>query len=462
MFLAAHADLNVCGAARDGKEIVLLGYLLNPGKPEADDEEIVRGLLEAFDRCRSLDELFPHTYSLSGRWILIVADDTEARLFNDAAGYRQVHYCSTASGEVWCASQPGMLADLLGLAEDRAARAFIDACSARDPQYWWPGDTSLYREAVHLQANHYLDLRTGHAQRYWPRTDLVRLPFEQVVAENAALLRGLLRGAARRYDLALPLTAGRDTRLLLAASRDVVETLYIFTLMYWDLTPASADVRVPTRLLARLGLPHHVIPCPPEMDGEFEAIYARNVPTARRVYGAIAQGLYHGYPERKVSMKGNAIPIGKGHYRRRLREQSAEPDPKITPETLSGLARKEGSFALAAYERWLAGITDTNVDVLDLFWWEEREGNWQAMSQLEWDIVQETFVPYNCRTFLTNLLAVPERYRGPPYMLHDAMIRRLWPEVLAEPINPHRTDSLAVKAKKLLQRARRRARRLLR
>ncbi len=63
-------------------------------------------------------------------------------------------------------------------------------------------------------------------------------------------------------------------------------------------------------------------------------------------------------------------------------------------------------------------------------------GNWQAMSQLEWDIVHEVFTPFNCRTLLENLLSVDEKYR-----VHDdpiifrRIITDLWAEVLSEPIN---------------------------
>jgi hypothetical protein len=76
---------------------------------------------------------------------------------------------------------------------------------------------------------------------------------------------------------------------------------------------------------------------------------------------------------------------------------------------------KHDSFAIKNLEEWLSDASKTyNINILHLFMWENREGNWQAMTQLEWDIVQEVFVPFNCRSLLTIILSLDEKYRMPP------------------------------------------------
>ena len=78
-----------------------------------------------------------------------------------------------------------------------------------------------------------------------------------------------------------------------------------------------------------------------------------------------------------------------------------------------------------------------NIHILDLFYWEHWAGNFAAMSQAEWDIVQEVFTPYNCRRLLTNMLSVDERLRDhDETVFYRELINELWPEVLSEPINP--------------------------
>jgi acetyltransferase-like isoleucine patch superfamily enzyme len=180
------------------------------------------------------------------------------------------------------------------------------------------------------------------------------------------------------------------------------------------------------------------------MEEDFRLLYEGNVVTARHIYGPIAQGLYHHYPKDKVCVKGNAIPIGKCHYSSQLKKLPPIYQREISALTLTQLTKTKDSFAYKSYERWLEDAKETyNVDVLDLLDWEDREGNWQAMSQLEWDIVQETLEPCNCRAFLINMLAVDAKHRKPPeYRFHHELISHLWPETLSEPINPHKNKGL--------------------
>jgi hypothetical protein len=200
----------------------------------------------------------------------------------------------------------------------------------------------------------------------------------------------------------------------------------------------SVDIAIPAKLLPKLGLKHNIIRCPDVMDGEFARIYHKNVTAAHDVYGVIAQGLYNFYPQNKVCVKGNAIPIIKcaKHYFYRDLESRGE---TVSPQTLTKIIKVEGStFAERHFEKWLNGSQNIyNIDLLDLFYWEIYEGNWQAMSQLEWDIVQEVFVPFNCRQFLVDMLSLDKKYRkSPECRLHRDLIIRLWPEILLEPINP--------------------------
>ncbi len=62
------------------------------------------------------------------------------------------------------------------------------------------------------------------------------------------------------------------------------------------------------------------------------------------------------------------------------------------------------------------------------------------MSQLEWDIVQETFTPYNCRLLMETMLGVNIKYRViPSNIMYREIIKSLWEELLEIPINPNST-----------------------
>jgi asparagine synthetase B (glutamine-hydrolysing) len=102
---------------------------------------------------------------------LIVDDGRHIRLFHDAVGLRQVFYTDADhASDLWCASQPGMIAERLKLGMDPSASNFVNSFGQRNREYWWPGDSCPYKEIRHLPPNHYLNLETGLRCRYWPNT----------------------------------------------------------------------------------------------------------------------------------------------------------------------------------------------------------------------------------------------------------------------------------------------------
>jgi hypothetical protein len=450
LFLTVHPDLQTHQVAQANKRITLLGYILDPNRPEANNGDILKHLLLKLRTCGNLDDFFKYTYDFGGRWILLVDNGKEMRLFNDATGLRQVFYIKLSSSEIWCASQPGILASVLSLEMDAEAVEFFNAYPKFDniwssKEYFWPGDASPYREVLHLLPNHYLNLKTGLCRRYWPSGNLNRMSPKEAVATCGSMLENLMRSASKRFSLALTLTAGLDTRMVLAASRHMKDGIYYFSLVYWNRSKEHPDIKVPSRLLKKLGLKHHVIRCPESMESEFAEIYGTNVTTAHDVYGTIAEGLYHYYPQDRVCVKGNCVEIAKFRSR-----QPESDDGTITPETLARVTRyPTHTFTLKAFEKWLSDAKCRyNISVWDLFQWEIKHGGWQPMTQLEWDIVQEVFTPFNCRSLLTTLLSVDESDRKiPDFTLYMSMIAELWPEVLSEPINPPYRVPLSLRIK---------------
>ena len=125
VFLTVHPLLSVCQLSRDNKTLTLLGYILDPERPEAGDCEILDSLINKLSPCETF---FKHTSIFGGRWVLIADDGANIRLFNDAIGLRQVFYTDKdVTGELWCASQPEMIADLLSLPMNTDAVDFVNS-----------------------------------------------------------------------------------------------------------------------------------------------------------------------------------------------------------------------------------------------------------------------------------------------------------------------------------------------
>ena len=433
-----HPDLPVTKISEGPRSLTLLGFLLDPSDPEAGDGAILSRLLQRLAGTSQSNALVDLTYDLGGRWILIADDGASVRLLHDAMGLRTVFYTDRSLlSELWCASQPGLIAETLELAKDLEADAqFVQSSIHREwPEYAWPGDRCAYREVRHLLPNHLLDLTTGVCLRYWPDRPIGRMELRESAEKSSWLLKQLIRAAANRFPLALATTAGWDTRMILAASREFSGQMHFFTRRKAN----PADVTLVPRLLARLGLPHQMIEVPERMDPEFERLYMRSVTDAHDYWGRMAQGMYESYPQDRVCVTGNAAEI----TRTRIRL------PRGQDVTARALARwhwlaarfqdrfESNPYIVKAWEEWLAGTgTLYDLHVLDLFYWEHYSGNFAAIGETEYGIVTEFFTPPDCRRLLVTMLAVEERHRDHDRpRLYVEIIRRLWPEVLREPVN---------------------------
>lgn len=435
--LTLHPSLACTQMADAGRELTLIGNILDPHAPEAGNAEILRAL---HSRYRNRDDLVDATTDYGGRWLLFAADGRESFLFHDALGLRQVFYTDPArTGELWAMSQPGIAAEALALAPDEQALDYIDTETyRRTHEYRWPGTASTFAGLRHLPPNHWLDLATGASRRYWPSRPLDTFTLETAVERLLVLVPGLVRAAAARFDLALSLTAGVDSRLVLAAARDVIDRLRVVTVRQGRLPDGHPDVEIPARLLARLGLPHDVIRATSSMTPEFSLYFKHNVYRAHDHYGHDAEAILQRYGRTRAVLTGSGAEVGRRPFRTKLPHAD---HVRLTPATLAWL--EYGSthpFLVRHFEEWLADAgRQEHVKLLDLFEWEQDYGNWLAMTQLEFDVAWRDIVtPYNCRAVLATFLGTPERCRGPDALLWREFIGRAWPELLSEPINPHR------------------------
>jgi hypothetical protein len=443
--VTSHPDLNIYQVIAENKSITLLGHILDPHNPHFGNADIVDNLLNKLSRCADFSE---HTYSLGGRWILIVNDGKGIRLFHDALGLRQVFYTEKRyTKELWCASQPGLIADVLNLQMDREALDFIHSYSKINDEYWWPGNSSPYKEIVHLLPNHSLDVETGLCKRYWPDRDLGRSSLDEAVNKVSGTLQGMMEAASHRFDLALGLTAGWDTRVVLAASRGIRDKISYMTVKERNMSEDHADIEVPALLLSKLGLRHEVLNAAECLDAGFEAAYKKSVTLAHDVWAPDAQAIFSHYRLSKVAITGSASETVRSPYPIRKKSKNGE-FTAHGAATYRGILMGESAFAINHLERWLSELgPQFNLDIDHLFYWEQRSANWLAMCQLEFDSAwKDIFTPFNCRNLLLDMLSVEEKHREKPtYEFYRRLMLKMWPEVLRIPINPHKKKGFSTR-----------------
>jgi hypothetical protein len=426
---STHPDLFVTHAADGPRSLTLLGLLLDPEDAQRTDQAIVDGLLQS--TAGDPGRLLRTTARYAGRWVLIADDGQRVTALPDPAGMRSLYYAASPDG-VWCASQPGMLAQLLERPITPEAMHLIDSFAFRsNPEAWWPGVGSPYQGVEHLLPNHTLDLLSGTVARVWPADEIPPRTLAEAVPEVARMLRGIVAAASARFDLSISVTAGLDSRVALAASRGLPASYK--TVRQLLLRDTHPDITVPAELLPRLGLQHEVIRAVPLVDPDFARIFKAQAPLAHNHYLADAYAILRAYGGRKVTVTGSVSEAIRTPRMGRPSIASAVSDREIARAWWF----TTDPYAVRAAEQWRAGVGRTyNVDPNVLFYLEQRAANWNATTQLEFDTAwRDILALYNCRALIVTMLGVPEGERA---KIYRPVIETLWPETLSAPINPHK------------------------
>jgi len=437
--LYAHPDIQLSTVtSADAKlTVTLVGYIIDPNCPERSNTDILNTIANFADSVESISDYMSY---VSGRFVLIINTLRETLLFHDPCGLRTVYY-TKYNGKLFVGSQPLIFKQILPLKDgERLSSYFRSLYVKTNLIHWIPSGCSLYEEVHHLIPNHYLRFSTVEQIRYWPKRILPQKKVNEVLVEASNLLRDLMIAANNRFKLAQTLTAGWDTRLLLSASKSISNEIYFYSLQYRNLHLKSNDIKIPAKLLQFLGISHNLIDCRKSVPEAFCEIYQRNsLPAHMDDWGNIAYGMIDSYPQDRVCVKGNCSEIARCYF-----YKSGTHQPIFSPDQIIALVDGWHTISFVRdqiatwFDRTSEVATESRMDLLDLFYWEHRMGSWQAQGQLEWDIVQEVYSPFNHRRLLELLLSTPSQLRSAStnYSFYKMLIKVLWPEVLRQPVNP--------------------------
>lgn len=264
----------------------------------------------------------------------------------------------------------------------------------------------------------------------------------------AQLLDTTRAAAAAGAPLQSALTAGRDTRVLLALSRAARADVGFYT----SGPPEDLDVRIAGRLAARLGLRHRVLR--PHVPAGADAWARETSAFVSRTDGlspiaAISDHLDHdGDPERLglelwgiageigrtvkwVSVSLAAVaPLARSSHelqRRVVQRGARDPAGLIAPEALAGVRRWLDDFVAARRDEGWPPDAISNA-----YYAFARVRHWSARGVRRAAATTDLLSPFACRAYVEHCFGLPAaaRYVEAP---HRALIDAYAPEVDADP-----------------------------
>jgi len=444
--LTTEASLTVTKMSDGTQNLILLGFLLDPNNPKYGNEKIVSELLS---KSNNFSDITLNTHSLGGKWILFYYSEAEGlNIVNDIVGSRQVYF-TQFDNETWAASQPHVLAQLCDkpLSKNPDIEGYIASEQFKFTERAWIGDESRYEDVYHLLPNKYLNCSSGEVIRFWPINRIKKQTLGEVVPIVSNNLQGIISSANNRFKLLLAVSAGWDSRVLLAASKRVINDCYCFIQKFDGMTSSHSDIDIPSKLSKELKFDFNVREAK-NYSTEFESALLTSVDIPQSENKRVLYYDFFSEFKEEVNVSGVVGELCRSRYGDKR---------KASAQQLSAIfGRDDSVYAIKMAQKWLDefkanNVEQTGVNIWDLFYWEQFIGNWGVAGQASSDLAIEEFFPFNCRNIIELSYGLDDlAYEDSPLFI--ALINHMWPEALSEPVNPKsKLEKCITLAKKLLR-----------
>lgn len=376
------------------------------------------------DNAQALDvALESNIYRLAGSFLFIGSVAGVRRIYLDANGSLSVVYDNDRK---LAGATAAVLLDPASYAARFRGQLYrtLDVDNAG----WFTAGLTAHQGISRLLCNHYLDLDTWTLKRHWP-LEAIETAKDPVatclrICERITKTTAILAHAGKTT---IALTAGNDSRLLLACARSMIEDVSFATVAA---PTADIDVACATRLSRQFGLKHDILPY---REATLEEADLWRLRAGHCVGGNNVKMHPSVKPlEGQYFIGGLGGEVGRGFL-----WLNAEKDTVIDAKGLvSRLKLPQTTEVLQAVDDWLAPVRqfDTFL-ILDLAYLELR------MSA--WGFCDSYVKPGHCeihpmisRENYSDMLSLPPdmRRKGDIY---SKVIALLWQELSEIPINKY-------------------------
>ncbi|WP_413168088.1 hypothetical protein ACL6C3_15365 [Capilliphycus salinus ALCB114379] len=435
LYLATHPWLPLLSIYTNCESLVgwLLGWpITNEGKIPSESLTLALNKKHLLIPVQSGETAFEQAiYTLGGRWIAILVTADEQRLYLDPCGSQATVYCPLLK----IASATTALIPYRSNVQYN--QELVSTLSPEQTDGWYPFGLTPRRNCYRLLPNHFLDLQTWQAHRHWPNSNLVshsdRTGAVQVTAQR---IKQAVSAAVATQKVQASLTAGMDTRLILACSRSHIDRIQYHTREGFD-DYVAQDIRVATRLARRFHLKHEVIAQSSSTIATEEELENWQERVGRCVAGVAwkTHKMVDYYQQPSFTLTGSAGEIARAFYWKNT--DSSETD--LTPERILKCLRlpKTRDIERSA-QAWLDSLTvSDSLVILDLLYLEQRVGCYLSPNRYGFISPAVLLLPLNHREIIQAMLGLPSFYKR-ENRLHIDVIKQEWPELLAIPFNGNR------------------------
>ena len=431
-------DVNQIGYSKKiDKACILLGSIYDPIKNIVDENEIAKNSL---NNINSIDDFINNISFLGGRFIAIYFEKGKYYIFSDALGLKNIYYITVEEFK-YITSNPTLLYELniIDLILDDETKGIINNVIFKKKEMPWSKDEWYDKRIKKLLPNWYLKLNNmqiNHIKYFYNGPNKIN----DIIHESSSILKNSISLMTKLGNCIMPVTAGRDSRVLLAASKQNYNKISYYIFKFKNIN--KNDILIPKKIFKQLNIKFNIIDTD-ILDINFIDEFKKNniipriLPKTRNI-----QWHYNNSRNKKIiNINGNGGEIFKNNYEN---------------QTFKATIYKYDFFK-EYINKWSENVEvfskKSSIDINDLYYWEIRMGIWGSQFPLEQDIAIEELTPFNNRYLIYMLLNTKKEFRsGPDYSLLLELIDNMWSDLNLFEYNPIRNiDLIKLMIKKLIR-----------
>lgn len=414
----------LCTQTEDANSsIIIYGRIMDSRDAALTEQDIAHDLLKA----KNSSQLIELTEYMAGRFIIIYKNRKDFILLPDATSSVPIFF-SVIENEWLMASDQKSIAESLNLPlSDKSS----EIKSQAEEQQPLPYDISMYEGIKIVLPNHFLNVKWQRATRFFPKAKLEQRTMDDVIKETITLTQNVVDNYMADADLIIPLTAGKDSRLILSFFKNYQDRIQLYTFDHQPGENEPDDIKIPRQLTNKMGLSYHVFPREQMDEKTYKTFVSQLSGTQNRRILENALTLSKAELKTKRFVTGDIIPIVKSNFGKKLPEKLATTNYLVTKTHNYSTENKK------MIRQWLKEVKshahDNNVSIYDLFFWEMRLGRWLPNNMSNYDTMSDPVLIFNNRRLIESWISIPREKRVDTDF-HEQIISRLWPELLDIPL----------------------------